>query len=72
MDDLQDGREYVCAGKGELFKNIEYGKIDILKMKRNAKTSTYSVQKITPPECVRPKIITIVRNGVKPRKVFIL
>lgn len=77
LDDLEDGKEYVCSGKGELFKRIEYTKTDTLKIRRitNNKinspisTNTTSSPKIIPPDCVRPRIVTIIRNGIKPRKV---
>ena len=75
LDDLEDGKEYVCSGKGELFKRIEYTKTDTLKTKRlpNSKFShiTSYTPRIIPPDCVRPRIVTLIRNGIKPRKVRI-
>lgn len=73
LDDLEDGKEYVCSGKGEIFKRIEYTKTDTLRSKRlsNTKFSTTPAYtpKIIPPDCVRPRIVTLIRNGIKPRKV---
>jgi doublecortin-like kinase 1/2 len=73
LDDLEDGKEYVCSGKGEIFKRIEYTKTDTLRSKRlsNTKFSTTPAYtpKIIPPDCVRPRIVTLIRNGIKPRKI---
>lgn len=77
LDDLEDGKEYVCSGKGELFKRIEYTKTDTLKKRTlnnrvNGSPITANATnspKILPPDCVRPRIVTIIRNGIKPRKV---
>lgn len=69
IDELEDGKEYVCAGKGESFKKLEYNKIvDAKRSKRLSKFSSHT-PKIAPPDCVRPRIVTIIRNGIKPRKV---
>ncbi|XP_056640231.1 serine/threonine-protein kinase GL21140 [Diorhabda sublineata] len=75
IDDLEDGKEYVVCGKGELFKKIDYTKTDILKPKRLSNTkftlnNMSSVPRIVVPDCVRPKIVTIIRNGIKPRKIY--
>lgn len=70
---MEDGKEYVCAGKGEIFKKIEYTKREINKAKRSASARLSIIAnptpKILPPDCVRPKIATLIRNGIKPRKV---
>ncbi|XP_018564518.1 serine/threonine-protein kinase GM11705 isoform X1 [Anoplophora glabripennis] len=74
IDDLEDGKEYVVSGKGELFKKIEYTKTDTLKSKRLSNTKftvhTVSSPKVIPPDCVRPRIVTIIRHGIKPRKIL--
>lgn len=70
IEELEDGKEYVCAGKGESFKRIEYNKIEDTKRSRrltNCKLTPHP--KVVAPECVRPRIVTIIRNGIKPRKV---
>ncbi|CAH2002840.1 unnamed protein product [Acanthoscelides obtectus] len=77
IDDLEDGKEYVVCGKGEIFKKIEYTKTDTLKSKKLSNTK-FNVQntppnnppRIIPPDCVRPRIVTIIRNGIKPRKLY--
>ncbi|KAG5886685.1 hypothetical protein JTB14_007087 [Gonioctena quinquepunctata] len=76
IDDLEDGKEYVVCGKGETFKRTEYSKTDTLRSKRLSNTKFSVVQnaanvpKIVPPDCVRPRIVTIIRNGIKPRKTL--
>lgn len=75
LDELEDGKEYVCSGKGEIFKKIDYAKPEIVKGRRtsNAKFIVQSnpPARISPPDCVRPRIVTLIRNGIKPRKVSI-
>ncbi|KAF2902983.1 hypothetical protein ILUMI_03210 [Ignelater luminosus] len=74
LDELEDGKEYVCSGKGEIFKKIDYAKPEIVKGRRtsNIKFTVQSNQpaRISPPDCVRPRIVTLIRNGIKPRKVL--
>ncbi|KAF5276882.1 hypothetical protein FQA39_LY06433 [Lamprigera yunnana] len=73
VDELEDGKEYVCSGKGESFKKIEYTKRD-LKNKRLSTSKCASLpthtNRIAFQDCVRPRIVTIIRNGIKPRKVL--
>lgn len=72
IDELEDGKEYVCAGKGEAFKKLDYNKI--VETKRSKRLSNYKFApqpKVAPPDCVRPRIVTIIRNGIKPRKVSV-
>lgn len=69
IEELEDGKEYVCASKGEAFKKIEYTKIDSKRSKRLSNCKFTPQPKIVPPDCVRPRIVTIIRNGLKPRKV---
>lgn len=69
IEELEDGKEYVCASKGEAFKRIEYTKIDSKRSKRLSNCKFTPQPKIIHPDCVRPRIVTIIRNGLKPRKV---
>lgn len=70
IDELEDGKEYVCAGKGESFKKLEYNKIEDTKRSKRLSNFKFTPQpKVAPPDCVKPKIVTIIRNGIKPRKV---
>ncbi|KAK5650851.1 hypothetical protein RI129_001880 [Pyrocoelia pectoralis] len=72
LEELEDGKEYVCSGKGELFKKIDYTKTEALKSKRlsTAKPLTQTSSRVVLEDCVRPRIVTIIRNGIKPRKVL--
>lgn len=72
IDDFEEGKEYVCAGKGEAFKKIEYCKVDTKRSKKLSNCKFIPQPKIVPPDCVRPRIVTIIRNGLKPRKVSCL
>ncbi|KAB0802423.1 hypothetical protein PPYR_04609 [Photinus pyralis] len=71
LEELEDGKEYVCSGKGELFKKIDYTKTEALKNKRaSVSKPTVPVSRVVLEDCVRPRIVTIIRNGIKPRKVL--
>lgn len=73
IDELEDGKEYVCAGKGETFKKLEYNKIvETKRLSKRLSNCKFTPQpKVAPPDCVRPRIVTIIRNGIKPRKVSV-
>ncbi|XP_076260456.1 serine/threonine-protein kinase GL21140 [Rhynchophorus ferrugineus] len=72
IEELEDGKEYVVSGKGEMFKKIEYSKTDTLKARKSNRnnSSITSTPKIVPPDCVRPRIVTIIKHGIKPRKIL--
>ncbi|XP_017772106.1 PREDICTED: serine/threonine-protein kinase GL21140 [Nicrophorus vespilloides] len=74
VDELEDGKEYVCGGKGDTFKKIEYNKTDLNKSRRLSSLklpTTPSLPRIISPEYVRPRLVTIIRNGPnKPRKII--
>lgn len=74
LDDLEDGKSYVCSGKGETFKKIPYTKTEVTRTKRKKIVQSGSPQPrvALPPDCVRPRIVTLIRNGIKPRKVSLL
>jgi len=76
LEDLEDGKLYVCSGNGETFKRVEYSvsSSSITKVKPSR-----SLTRLTPcsnsssrsaNHCTRPRIIVIVRNGTRPRKVL--
>ena len=71
IDDLEDGGEYV-ASSGDIFKKIEYTHTDSLRPKRTSsiKPNT-SVPKPSCPDFIIPRIVIVIRNGLKPRKVCI-
>ncbi|XP_044142506.1 serine/threonine-protein kinase DCLK1 isoform X1 [Bufo gargarizans] len=80
MDQLTEGESYVC-GSIEPFKKLEYTKNVNPNWSVNVKTtaSPRSVQPLATPkpstsdgregkDFIRPKLVTIIRSGVKPRK----
>lgn len=73
IDDLEDGKDYVCSGKGEGFKKLDYSKLEINKIKKVASVRINNrnsiLPRVVPPDCIRPRIVTLIRNGIKPRKV---
>ncbi|XP_075707836.1 serine/threonine-protein kinase DCLK1 isoform X1 [Rhinoderma darwinii] len=80
LDQLTEGESYVC-GSIEPFKKLEYTKNVNPNWSVNVKTtgSPRSVQPLATPKAstsegregkdfIRPKLVTIIRSGVKPRK----
>uniref|UniRef100_A0A1B6KKI1 non-specific serine/threonine protein kinase n=1 Tax=Graphocephala atropunctata TaxID=36148 RepID=A0A1B6KKI1_9HEMI len=75
LDELEDGKFYVCSGTGETFKRVEYSvsSASITKVKPSR-----SLTRLTPylnsarstNNVIRPRIIVVVRNGTRPRKVL--
>ncbi|XP_022200292.1 serine/threonine-protein kinase GM11705-like isoform X2 [Nilaparvata lugens] len=82
IDDLEDGKHYVCSGMGDSFKRVDYfvngNNINSAKVKparsltrlSGSNSPCISVRSPTPTTVVRPKIIIVVRNGTRPRKVM--
>lgn len=73
VGDLEDGKCYVVSGQGELFKKVEYSSS---KVRRGSSLSGLPQspagtgrQISAIPACVKAKIITLIRNGTKPRRV---
>lgn len=75
LEDFNDGEGYVCSSS-DVYKRVDY---------QNAREPTWctaltergvapfridSPFKQEPNDFVRPRIITVIRNGVKPRRVF--
>uniref|UniRef100_A0A8D0H8J3 Doublecortin n=1 Tax=Sphenodon punctatus TaxID=8508 RepID=A0A8D0H8J3_SPHPU len=78
MDDLEEGESYVCSSDN-FFKKVEYTKNVNPNWSVNVKTSanmkapqslasSNSAQARENKDFVRPKLVTIIRSGVKPRK----
>lgn len=71
LEDLEDGQCYVCSGQGETFKKVEYNpqnqKIKSCKPSTDSRPSSSKPPPID--SSVRPRLITLVRNGTRPRKV---
>lgn len=73
IGDLEDGKSYVVSGQGEVFKKVEYSSSHV---KRGSSLSGLpsspainSRQIGIIPLCVKARIITLIRNGIKPRKI---
>ncbi|KAJ8672134.1 hypothetical protein QAD02_003393 [Eretmocerus hayati] len=73
LDDLEDGESYVVSGYGEIFKNIDYSSITLKRhssgMRLSSHPSPDDKLSYSPSPRVRAKIITLIRNGTKPRKI---
>jgi doublecortin-like kinase 1/2 len=82
LEDLEDGKGYVCSCNNEQFKKIEYSATNVVKatnrLSRVIRSSSPlknggglngSVKKEN-ASVVHPRIVTLIRNGVKPRKIM--
>lgn len=74
VGDLEDGKCYVVSGQGESFKKVEYS---ASKVRRGSSLSGLPQspagtgrQISAVPACVKAKIVTLIRNGSKPRRVL--
>lgn len=81
LDDLEDNKSYVCSCNNEIFKKIDYSSNSLIKtavsrMSKNGRPSSPMKNgtngTVTKDEvsAVFPRIVTLVRNGVKPRKIM--
>lgn len=80
LEDLEDGKLYVCSGMGETFKKVEYSisSPNITKVKpsrsftriSSSSPCTSNSVKTSSTNIVHPRIIVAIRNGVRPRKVL--
>lgn len=83
LDDIEDGKSYVCSCNNEYFKKVEYSLLSINNLKASNRHSKgyrpFSPIKNGSPiinlserdSVVYPRIVTLVRNGIKPRKVSV-
>lgn len=80
LDDLEDNKSYVCCCNNEIFKKIEYSSNNVIKLRvskngrpsspmKNGTNGTTTVAK-DEASVVFPRIVTLIRNGVKPRKIM--
>ncbi|KAL1455189.1 hypothetical protein WDU94_009300 [Cyamophila willieti] len=77
IDELEDGKFYVCSSSGDQFKRVDYAILNnnahSNTLPRNGKFLSKSAPpraSKTPNSCVvRPRIIIVIRNGIRPRKV---
>lgn len=80
LEDLEDNKSYVCSCNNEVFKKIEYtAKSDIkARLSKNGRPSSpmkngtngTSWPGKDEASVVFPRIVTLIRNGVKPRKIM--
>lgn len=86
LDDLEDGKLYVCSGIGEQFKKVDYAILCSTNRVRPARSLTKlqpsngSVQSngygsssssnYHSKNVVRPRIVILIRSGVRPRRVL--
>ncbi|XP_050416467.1 serine/threonine-protein kinase DCLK1 [Patella vulgata] len=75
LDQLEEGESYVCAST-DIFRDIEYHKSVNPNWNVNAKAREAQEQTPTSPRdltdedkgFIKPKLVTVIRNGSKPRK----
>lgn len=82
LEDLEDNKSYVCSCNNEIFKKIEYSPSNLIKIAARVskngrpsspmKNGTNGTNHGTKDEAsiVFPRIVTLIRNGVKPRKIM--
>uniref|UniRef100_A0A672HDC7 Serine/threonine-protein kinase DCLK2 n=1 Tax=Salarias fasciatus TaxID=181472 RepID=A0A672HDC7_SALFA len=64
MDELVEGECYVCASN-EPYRKVDYTKISVPSWKPGASSSTGGRES---KDFIKPKLVTVIRSGVKPRK----
>lgn len=78
IDQIQEGENYVCASI-DVFKRIDYSKIsspnwNVNTTANESRGASPSVAKETllgdNKDYIRPKLVTVIRNGIKPRKAI--
>lgn len=80
LDELEDGKCYVCSGLGETFKRVDYstdspqaGKLKHRKslpsMHQPSEATRSPLSRTSLSDIIRPRLITLIRNGTRPRRV---
>ncbi|KAG4066406.1 hypothetical protein HA402_007042 [Bradysia odoriphaga] len=83
LDEIVDGTNYVCLCNNETFKKIEYNSTPLANVKSNNRLSKVfrpssplkngingsPIIKYSENSVVHPRIVTLIRNGTKPRKI---
>ena len=73
ISDLEDGKSYVVSGQGEVFKKVEYTSSTVKRgsslsgLHSSPASNTRQINAI--PVCVKARIITLIRSGIKPRRI---
>lgn len=83
LEDLEDNKSYVCSCNNEIFKKIEYSSSNLVKIAarlskngrpsspmKNGTNGTSNGTTKDETSAVFPRIVTLIRNGVKPRKIM--
>lgn len=86
LDDLEDGKLYVCSGNGEQFKKVDYAiscnnnrvrpARSLTKLQTNSNNvnsygcNNNNSHNYRSKDVVRPRIVILIRNGVRPRRVL--
>lgn len=80
LDDLEDNKSYVCSCNNEIFKKIEYSSNSVIKLRvsKNGRPSSpmkngtngNAAHVKDDASVVFPRIVTLIRNSVKPRKIM--
>lgn len=86
LEDLEDGKCYVCSCNNEGFKKIDYNTTNtsIVAATKNTNRLSRLIRPVSPitngsngttplkeiASVVHPRIVTLIRNGVKPRKIL--
>lgn len=77
LDDLEDGKFYICSGgNNAILKKLDYAALNNVKPSRSltklqsTNTVLNSPIKQLHPLNIRPKIIFVVRSGTRPRKII--
>lgn len=83
LEDLEDNKSYVCSCNNEIFKKIEYSSNNVMKLvtrvskngrpsspMKNGSNGVTTVAAKDEVSVVFPRIVTLIRNGVKPRKIM--
>lgn len=86
LEDLEDGKCYVCSCNNEGFKKIDYNtsNTNIVAATKNTNRLSRLIRPVSPIKngsngttplkeivsVVHPRIVTLIRNGVKPRKIL--
>lgn len=84
LEELEDNKSYVCSCNNEIFKKIEYSSNNLVKiaarlskngrpsspLKNGTNGTSNGVVAKDNASVVFPRIVTLIRNGVKPRKIM--
>lgn len=73
LDDLEDGKFYICSGGNNAIKKLDYAALNNVKPSRSLTKLQHPSNLHSPIKQlhinIRPKIIFVVRSGTRPRKI---